>query len=120
MRSVREQTAKRSNDRIDRLAAKRRESVDQNHLAAEPRGFDCGGNAGDAGTDHADIRFHPAQRSAAAAPPNDLRADRNTRRSRHAFFSLFRGMLVFPKSLKKRDHERTAFSKGESRYRRRP
>ena len=81
--AVGEQPAKRADDRVDRLAAERGQSVDQDDLAAEPRRLDRGGNAGDAGADHADIRLHLANRSALRSRRTTCVPTETPDRSRH-------------------------------------
>src|SRR6185503_11785949 len=55
LRTVGEEPAERADDRVHRLAAERRQPVDQDDLATQRRSFQRGRGAGDAGTQHADI-----------------------------------------------------------------
>ena len=62
--TVGEQPAERADDGIDGLPAERGKAVDQRDLAAETGRFERGGNAGDAGAQHADIGGHAPRRCA--------------------------------------------------------
>ena len=53
--AVGEQAAERADDRIDHLAAERRQAIDQHDLAAELRRLERRRRAGAAGADHADV-----------------------------------------------------------------
>jgi hypothetical protein len=70
VRAVGEQPAERADDRIDGLAAQRRKCVDEGDLAAETGRFECRGDAGDAGAQHADIGGH-VPRGCARCTPHD-------------------------------------------------
>ena len=55
--AVREQAAKRADDGIDGLSAKRRQAVDENHPAPQPGRFKGRRDTGDTGAGHTDIRL---------------------------------------------------------------
>ena len=76
VRAVGEQAAERADDRVDRLAAERRQPVDQRDLAAEARRFERRRDAGDAGAEHADVDGH-VLRCRARGTPHDPRRRRN-------------------------------------------
>ena len=66
VRAVGEQAAERADDRVDGLAAERGQPIDQRDLAAEPRRLERRRDAGDAGSQDADIRRYLPRRCRAA------------------------------------------------------
>jgi hypothetical protein len=81
MGAVGEQATEGADDRVDRLAAERRQPVQQRDLAAEAGGLERGRDAGNAGAQDADIRRQMPRRTVGRAPDDPGRR-RNFRRVR--------------------------------------